>query len=241
MPPLLLILGAGYVGSALKAELPDAIVTHRPGKPLAPGEHPFLLEEPDTWGALPTPGADVVWTFPARPLDLVQKFHREKLGEARSVLVLGSTSAYLTRSPDETVSESTPLDLTQERVAGEEWLREQGAMVLQLAGIFGPNRHPLQWLRKGLIKNGRKRVNLIHVDDIVLAIQALVKTPQPGVRINLANGLAPRWNELVEQFKRQGELPPDFSLAQTESGGDSKFVANERLRALLPGHPLLHP
>lgn len=236
-----MILGAGYVGRHLQAAHPGAIVTHRPATPRSDRELPFDLEQPATWVGLPTEGADVVWTFPARPLGAVQDFFRLKLATSRTVIVLGSTSAYHVRTPGEVVTEDSPLDLSQARVQGEEWLREQGATVLQLAGIYGPDRRPERWLTKGLIKNGRKIVNLIHVEDIVATIEACIATPQPGKRFNVSNGLAPAWRDLLARFKAQGELPPDFTLPEADPGTDNKIVSNARLRALLPGRAFLAP
>lgn len=237
----LLILGAGYVGRSLQAAHADAVATHRPGTPLGPRELPFDLTQPASWLGLPTAGADVVWTFPARPIDQVEAFYYAKLAACRTLIVLGSTSAYRVTTPDELVTEETALDLTQPRVQGEEWLRARGATILQLAGIFGPGRRPLTWLQKGLIKNGRKTVNLIHVDDIVAAVEACRRTPQPGERINVSNGHAPAWRALVAHYRATGELPADFSLPEADPGLENKRVANEKLRSLLPGHIFLTP
>lgn len=237
----LVILGGGYVGRQLQARHPGAVVTHRPATPRGDRELPFDLDTPATWVGLPTEGADVVWTFPARPLDAVQDFHRLKLATSRTLIVLGSTSAYQVREPGEVVTEDTPLDLSQGRVQGEEWLRAQGATVLQLAGIYGPDRRPERWLLKGLIKNGRKLVNLVHVDDIVATVEACIARPQPGKRFNVSNGLAPEWRELVARFKEHGELPKDFTLPEFEAGTDNKVVSNARLRELLPGRAFLAP
>lgn len=141
---MMLILGAGYVGRALCAAAPGAVATHRPGTPLGPGEVAFALDDEATWAGLPAArGADVVWTFPAAPPELVRRFHAAALAGARTLVVFGSTSAYAPAGSDALVTEGSPLDLAQPRVAGEEWLREQGAVVLQLAGIWGPGRDPL--------------------------------------------------------------------------------------------------
>lgn len=238
---MMLILGAGYVGRALKAAAPGAVATHRPGHVLAPGELAFALEDEATWAALPAHGADVVWTFPAAPLPLVERFFERKLQEVRTLSVLGSTSAYVTAAPDELVTEESPLDLAQPRVAGEEWLRRRGAVVLQLAGIHGPGREALGWVRRGLIKNGRKRVNLIHVDDIVAAIQAVQARAPRGERINVADGESQPWNDVITRAVSSGALPPGFALPQLTPDASSKRVSNGRLLELLPGHRFQTP
>jgi nucleoside-diphosphate-sugar epimerase len=235
---MMLILGAGYVGRALRAAAPGAVATHRPGAPLGPGERAFALEDEGTWPGLPVHGADVVWTFPAAPLPLVRKFHAAALGDAHTLVVFGSTSAYAPAEPDALITERSPLDLAQPRVAGEEWLREQGAAVLQLAGIWGPGREPLGWLTRGLIRNGRKRVNLIHVADIVATVLAVQAAGLRGERINVSDGAAESWNDIVAALAARGALPAGFALPQQPPDASSKRVANDRLRALLPGRAL---
>jgi nucleoside-diphosphate-sugar epimerase len=240
----LTILGAGYVGRHLVHRFPDAAVTHR--QPSGePHSSEFRLAERATWRNPPFAGRTVVWTFPAEPIDLVAEFHDACLRQVTGLIVLGSTSAYLTPQredePAVTVNEDSPLDLDSARVAGEEWLRERGATVLQLAGIFGPGRRPEEWLRRGRITDGGKLVNLAHVDDIVTVIAHLLEHPQPGRRINVANGHTVAWRELVERFRRAGTVPAEFGLAADKPGERGKRVDTRLLRSLMPGHEFQVP
>lgn len=242
--PPLTILGAGYVGQGLLRQFPAADTTHR--QPAAQvRSHVFNLREPGTWGNPPLAGRAVIWTFPAEPVEAVQAFYDAYLTEATNLIVLGSTSAYLVQetaeSPVVTVTEQTPLDLTQSRVQGEEWLRNQGATILQLAGIFGPGRDPAGWLQRGLIRDGAKLVNLIHVDDIVAVIAHLLAHPLPGERINTANGEAVAWRELAARLKHDGRVSANLALPESGPHEHGKRVDNRRLRALLPGHAFLRP
>lgn len=63
--------------------------------------------------------------------------------------------------------------------------------IFRLAGIYGPGRAPFDKLREGtaraVIKEGHV-VNRIHVDDIISAIHLSLKTPNPQVIYNLADG-----------------------------------------------------
>ncbi|MCC6208353.1 MAG: hypothetical protein IT488_09395 [Gammaproteobacteria bacterium] len=239
----LTILGVGYVGQALLRHFPTAAPTRR--RALPPASATFDLHNPDTWDNPPLAGRTVVWTFPAEPLAHVQAFHAARLKDAAGLIVLGSTSAYRladeASSSDLTVTEESPLDMNQPRVQGEEWLRERGATVLRLAGIIGPGRDPVGWLRKGLIRDGAKLVNLIHVDDIVAVIAHLLAHPQPGARISVANGEPLPWRELVARFKHDGRLPGDFVLAESQAGACGKRVDAQRLRRLLPEHQFMSP
>jgi len=238
----LTILGAGYVGQALLRRFPAAAATRRQAMPPALA---FDLRDPVSWNNPPLANHTVVWTFPAEPPALVQAFSAARLQDAAGLIVLGSTSAYrvpdAADSPPVSVTEASPLDLNQPRVQGEEWLRERGATVLRLAGIFGPGREPVGWLRKGLIKDGAKLVNLIHVDDIVAVIAELLAHPRPGERINVADGEPVSWRELAARFRRDGRIPPDFTLPESRPGEYGKRVDTGRLCRILPSHRFLHP
>ncbi len=231
---LFLVLGAGYVGRHLLASSPNALGTHRQQAYLGPTDIFFDLAKPETWDNVEAANRHVVWTFPATPLELVEQFYATKLKQAASLIVLGSTSAYTVSMPDERITEETLLDFSQPRVVGEEWLRSQGATILHLAGIFGPDREPRRWLENGLIKNGRKKVNLIHVADIVDVMQAFARNPRPACRLNVSNGQAPLWKELVKRFQERGWLAPAFSLPEVEPGLENKIVDTGALQRLFP-------
>ena len=240
MPSSLLILGAGYVGRELAARFPDVVCTRRRVEEPESRLLHFDLADSSTWSGLPVEGRRVVWTFPAAPPDAVGEFHRSVLARAASLIVLGSTSAYLVHQTDERVDENHPLDMSRPRVEGEEWLRGQGALILQLAGIFGPEREPARWLAKGKIRNGRKRVNLIALDDILDVIGYFLENPRPGERFNVSNGQSPTWNELLARFQGRGMLT-DVGLPQHPPGPTSKRIDSRKLHALFPGKTWLEP
>jgi len=100
-PPLLL-LGSGYTGRSLMAEASrqgrSADATSRdPDRQLAdisPTQRVrFDLAQPDMWVDIPM-GADIIWCFPATPLEHVQAFAGTLSASSRRLVVLGSTSAY---------------------------------------------------------------------------------------------------------------------------------------------------
>jgi hypothetical protein len=227
----LLVLGAGWIGEALVERHPGSVGTHRQGP------RRFDLGDEATWDALPALDA-TVWTFPAAPPGQAVRLYESKLA-GRPCVVLGSTSAYAVESPEATVDEASPLDLSQPRVRGEEALRARGAMVLHLAGLWGPGRDPERWLVEGRIRNGAKRVNLAHRHDVVAAIEAVLVAPRPGLRLNVSDGLGARWSEHVEALRAAGRLPPEFRLPEAPPGAGSRIVSNQRLRELLPGRRLV--
>lgn len=223
-----LILGSGYVGSALAAQIPHAVFTHSTQQNVRTlGGIYFRLQDRDSWRSL-RPVGDIIWTFPAAPLDLVRELHETAMQDCKRLLVYGSTSCYLTLKDDEMVTESYPLDFSKARVAGEEYLRDQGATILVLSGIHGPGRQPIEWLQQGRIRSLRKRVNLIHRDDIAdITCHLLQEDRLPaGERINVSDGLSLRWSEIAEHY----------SIKVDDDGASvaSKIVNNAKLRRLLP-------
>lgn len=236
-PADITVLGAGYVGNALLERFPAAAATRRGA---AAGRHVFDLEDESTWGNPPLAGRRVVWTFPAAPPARVRAFHGRHLRQAAALIVLGSTSAYAV-SPAQAalapaIDEDAPLDTGQPRVQGEEWLRRRGATVLRLAGIHGPGREPANWILRGRIDDGARLVNLIHVDDIVAVIAALLERPHPGHCFNVADGEALAWRDVAARLRANGALPADAVLAESGTGRYGKRIDAGRLHRLMAGH-----
>ena len=176
----LVVLGSGYTGRGLhKMGAPQGRTVYATSRnPLhnladIPSELrlKFELEQPSTWPNLPA-HADLIWCFPATPLEQVRAFAHSLGAPPRRIVILGSTSAYEVSDdsgeyPPSWIDESAPIDVSKPRVQGEEYLREyHGAIVLRVAGIYGPGRNPLDWIRQGRVGSSGKYVNLIHVEDL---------------------------------------------------------------------------
>jgi nucleoside-diphosphate-sugar epimerase len=228
----MLILGRGYVGSEVAKNSPGSQSTNR----LA-----FDLSQKKTWNPallLAPQHQNVLWTFPAAAQpeeeDLAYELY-ETYFKNRKVILYGSTSAYQVRKPGELVTEETPLDLESLRTRTEENLRKKGVCILHLAGIFGPERDPLQWYLRGMIKAGRSYLNLIHLKDIAYCTLKLFEMDDDrlrGQRLNLANGFFKTHNDIVHQLKASGKLPGDFTLPDLEKL-ESKRVSNRKIREFL--------
>ncbi|MCM8535366.1 MAG: hypothetical protein NE334_05465 [Lentisphaeraceae bacterium] len=219
----ILILGKGYVGKALCEEFPEATGTRR--KVTNPQTPSFDLENEITWKNIPS-AETIIWTFPACPVEKVEKFYNEKLLSCKNLIVLASTSRYVVKRQKQRIDENTDIDKTLIRVKGEEYLKSQGATILALAGIYGPNRDPYSWLTKGLIRNPKKMLNLIHLDDIVNIIKVLIKNPKPNEIYNLADGEAKSWQEIGEKADFHFRMPGEREL--------SKIISNDKIKSILP-------
>lgn len=247
----MVILGAGYAGryvheAALRQHRRVVATSRTPDSNLAhiPAEHrlAFDLARRDTWPGLPR-DASYVWCFPAVPLEAVKAFASEALSDARRVIVLGSTSAYdLARSPDAAaapeIDEDAPLTMDKPRVQGEEYLRRHhGAIVLRVAGIYGPGRNVLNWIRQGRVTASERYVNLIHVEDLAGICLAALERGTPGEAYNVSDGTARRWSEICDEAERRWGIiagPPEADR------GPGKRIVIEKLRTHI-GYTFQHP
>jgi nucleoside-diphosphate-sugar epimerase len=178
----------------------------------------------------------MVWCFPATPLEQVQAFARTLDAPARRIVVLGSTSAYdapsqSTEYPPPWIDESAPIDLTKPRVQGEEYLRNTlGAIVLRVAGIYGPGRNPLDWIKIGRIGPSRKYVNLIHVEDLATICLAALEHGKPGEAYNVSDGQPHTWNEVCATAQQRWGVA---AAAVKKDHSSGKRISNAKLRSEL--------
>lgn len=235
----LIILGAGYTARVLfhpashhynpvlaTSRDPDRHLNH------LPSDHRILfdLAKPSTWKHIP-PESDVIWCFPAVPLEFVKQFSTALLQPPRRLVVLASTSAYTVGSspdyPPPWIDETYPLDFRKPRVQGEEYLRSQcGAIVLRVAGIYGPGRNPLDWLRAGKVGPSRKYVNLIHVEDLALICLLALERGIPGEAYNVSDGTPRTWDNICEIAQRRWSVTP---LVQKQNQEAGKRISNAKL------------
>ena len=240
----LVVLGSGYTGRVLhRTGTSQGWTVHATSRnPLSklagiPSEQclRFNLEQPSTWLNIPA-GADLIWCFPATPLGQVQAFARTLDAPTRRIVVLGSTSAYdapsqSTEYPPPWIDESAPIDLTKPRVQGEEYLRNTlGAIVLRVAGIYGPGRNPLDWIRQGRVSPSRKYVNLIHVEDLAAICLLALENGKPGEAYNVSDGQPYIWNEICATAQQRWAVTAEEAKEDHSPG---KRISNAKLRAEL--------
>jgi nucleoside-diphosphate-sugar epimerase len=153
------------------------------------------------------------------------------------------------------LAESGEIVMESERMLLEDELVSSRATVLRLAGIYGPGRHYLlNTLRecKGVLPGrGDFFMNLIFLDDIVSAVQAVVKSPRSGGRVyNVADGNSPTKEELVRWLAERINCPvPTFDpellggrrMRVNRAGGSpNRRVCIDRIREEIgwkPGFP----
>ena len=228
---LLVILGAGYTGrhiyaQAARAGIPIGATSRTLDNRLptipASDRLEFDLHEPTTWSHIP-PGADIIWCFPAEPIELVRAFADHSLVQAHRLVVLGSTSAYDLRTGEETTApildESAPIDAERPRVRGEEYLRcRHGAIIVRAAGIYGPGRNVLDWIRQGRVGPSARYVNLVHVEDLAAICLLALEKGQPGDIYNVSDGHPRRWVEICAEAGRRWGVQSDTTAGDRRAG-----------------------
>lgn len=215
-PRSVTLLGTGYTGAALLPLLASRKIRVSSTRRTTPADGNsqerrllFRLEDPSTWTSLPASDA-TVWILPAQPVDLVRRLVTERGERLGRCVVIGSTSAYVEGEDRGTVNEFADLDEHQERVRGENFLMERGAIVLRSAGIYGPalgehrQRNPLDWLRAGRIASADDIVNLVHVADLARSIMAALDSAIAGDHFIVSDGRPRRWGEIAEWAREQG-------------------------------------
>jgi len=246
----LVILGSGYTARVLlrlaasryaamfaTSREPDTHLLHVPSS----RRIRFDLSQKDTWADIPAQ-ADLLWCFPAAPLDLVKRFADQTQASTRRLVVLGSTSAYDIGNshdyPPPWIDETAPLDLAKPRVQGEEFLRAHcQSVVLRVAGIYGPHRNPLDWIRTGRVAPTRKFVNLIHVEDLAAICLAALERGTPGEAYNVSDGTPRTWKDICDTAHARWNVTPATTTLREETG---KRLSNVKLTKNL-GYIIQHP
>lgn len=149
----------------------------------------FDMSNRETWTDLPPPSSlrAAVITFAAMPEECAA-FWDEYLSHVPRVICYSSTAVYKVETPGQLVDEDTPLRGTP-RANAEEFMRERGATVLTISGIFGEPQGSrgvcsclAAYATSGVKLSRRKTVNMVHVDDIIESTVRLLEVPQQGGR-----------------------------------------------------------
>ncbi len=221
-----LILGHGLTGEYLSKKLmeqePNASVvsTSRKGSP----HIEFNLQDEATWSQIPA--AEITyWTFPPEPTDLVKKFYHQCNQKFGKLIVVGSTSALDVDQSGQTVDENTRLDTSIERVASEVYLKEQGAILLLSSGIYGPERSPLDWIKKGYLGKSKKWANMVHLEDLAEFLYACALRGKAGAVYIACNNNPQPWDEVIANWEERGLVQ---NVPEKQSKRTSKKIDNSK-------------
>lgn len=227
------IIGEGYVGKKFKELIqPNWIGTHRSAQP---GCEVFdwLLRE--TWGNLKKAEYCLITCPLKEGSDLIfAEFAEYVRNQFENVIILSSTSVFLefggTSNP---VNEESVLNLNSHQVKREQVLMRNGAVVLNLAGIYGINRSPVSWLLSQKIHPNKLFVNVIHVEDVVKIVDRIFKKKLEKERFIVSDGKAHYWETIINFCKEKNILSPEFKRTGTQDP-KNRYITNRKLLKALP-------
>ncbi|WP_224491243.1 NAD(P)-binding domain-containing protein [Robertkochia flava] len=242
------ILGCGWLGQALARELTEEGIgvkgsTTSPSKITAlkeQGIDPFLIELQENTFKGPLEdflkGSDILIIDippglrkdPSRDFCAVLQPVVTALNGfgVKHTLIVSSTSVF----PDEDdvfdehsifLPDSPP---GKQMLQAEQLILDQnpGAnTVLRLGGLIGPDRHPVHYLSgKSNLKGGSDRINLIHRDDVIGILKAIIAKEQWGKTLH---GVAPHHPEKQEYYPEMADRfnidPPYFKRPSSRYTG----------------------
>ncbi len=209
------------------------------------GAVPFLLDLPDLSSSLPSflHGVDaLVITLPPGGRQYGERTEAVYLGALKPLqrllrgihVVYTSSTGVYGGAATGTVTEATPTnpDTPSSRAvaAAESWLRGQTERltVLRLAGLYGPDRDPAAFFRHtAVIPQGDAPVNMVHLDDVLQAVQLVLTTGTIGT-FNVSAAGHPTKRMFYSHLMERAGLPPKTYQPGGERG---KLVDSARLRS----------
>ena len=124
--------------------------------------------------------------------------------------------------------ETTPLVCDLLKI--ENWIKSHPEwIILRLAGLVGPERHPGKFLAgKTNLARPNAPVNLIHHDDVITAVQEVLKQNRKNEIFNIVSDEHRSRKEFYETYSKLHKLPlPQFS---EEVDSSNKLVANDKMK-----------
>lgn len=206
----LLILGAGWTSTFLIPQLDTLGIKHAETTTTGRNDSIPFTFDPDSKDVEPykrLPSArTVLITFPLKghgQSKLITSLYRQVHGDENNWIQLGSTGIF-NRAPDWNTEDSA-YDREDVRAVAEDELMECArGCVLDLAGLYGGERKPANWVGR-IAKSKediRKRicVHFIHGEDVARAIIATHERFTPEKRWIIADLRVYDWYDLIMSF-----------------------------------------
>lgn len=150
------------------------------------------------------------------------------------VIFTSSTAVYGEQNGE--MTEDSPLEgvtaSAQALIDTENWLHQLPNIsvdILRLAGLVGEKRHAGRFLAgKTGVKGAMQPVNMVHQDDVIEAILALLNQSEGGHLYNLCAPIHPTRRAFYTQAaKSLGLVPPEFIDSVNEAEG--KWINGNRI------------
>ena len=161
--------------------------------------------------------------FTARMIEFVQ--HAKSQGVSHLVFI--STTAVYGDTEGKVTETTVPKPMTDSAKAHLEIehtianIFQDKATTIRLAGLLGQARHPAKQLAgRTQIANGQQGVNLVHQQDVIMAISHIIEKRIWGESLHLSATEHPSREEYYNWAAGKLELPaPQFLTSETSSTG----------------------
>ncbi len=141
----------------------------------------------------------------------------------KQLLFVSSTSVFSDRQGevDETIEPKPDTLSGKELLKSEQLLAANTSFkttILRFGGLIGENRHPINYLSGRIaVPGGNAPVNLIHLEDCIGIIQAVIETGFWGKTVHGVHPHHPKKSEYYTQNAQEKNLPPPHFNKETEA------------------------
>lgn len=177
---------------------------------------------------------DILQRYPQQMQLILEQIQKHQIPFC---IFISSTSVY--GNQNEVVTEESPTlpstDSGKALVLCEQLFLQEASCkttVLRMAGLAGADRKVGRFLAgKKELSNGQGKVNLVHLEDCIGVIQAVIKQQQWQEIFNVCADLHPTRQVLYRaQAKKLNLEPPSFLK---DSTANDKVVSNEKVKQVL--------
>jgi len=241
LTPTISILGCGWLGSALASSLIHKGYhvkgSTRSGnlKMDIPGLELFTfdIEEETPHYASFLESQIMVIAIPSKNIPAFKRLiaHLEQAG-LKNVVYISSTSVYPFTNgtvTEETQTKDTPLAEIESLFRASNAFQ---ATIVRFGGLFGYNRKPGNFVKPGRkMSNPEGFINLIHQDDCVRIIEAIIAQNAWGETLNGVTDSHPKRRAFyIKEAAKVGKTEVEFD---EDSETQYKIVSNKKLKELL--------
>lgn len=169
-----------------------------------------------------------------------------RLQGCQRVIFTSSTGVYGSISGTITEDQQPVLDNVQAQnmYQTETNLKEElgnDLCILRLAGLAGPGRHPGRWLAgKQALPNGQQVVNLVHLQDVIGVIDAVIKQDAWGQCFNVCADVHPTRQDFYSSAAASLKLVRPIFSTEDSKGAKGRTISNSRVKSVL-GYTFQYP
>ncbi|MGG8497117.1 SDR family oxidoreductase [Tenacibaculum sp. TC6] len=162
----------------------------------------------------------------------------DRVQHHQNVIFISSSSVY--QNTNNWVTEETlacPEKSSGKAILAAEQLLQKGITnrlsIIRFAGLMGPNRHPGKFLAtKKNLANGNAPINMIHLDDCIALINAVIEQNCWGEIINGCADDHPTREHFYTLAAQSINLPPP-TFIPNEDSTSYKLISNLKSKSLL--------